>query len=101
MIDGDIFKALASQTGWMTSQDYSIGNDPATNNLTGFSAVPAGYWKEDNFNGAGHYAYFWVSTEYDNNTNHAWIHILDYSSHSPHKHHFYKEVGISVRCVKN
>jgi len=100
-IDGDITKALASPTGWVTSQEYSVGNDPSTNNLTGFSAVPAGFWKDDGFNGAGHYAYFWVSTEYDNNTNQAWIHILNYSTLGMHKNRYYKEVGISVRCVKN
>lgn len=40
---GSIAKALASTEGWMASTGYGApGNDPSTNNSTGFSALPAG-----------------------------------------------------------
>lgn len=59
-----IVKALASPMGW-NSYWYScgVGNDPSTNNSTGFSAVPSGY------RSSGEYYYdvsvcthFWTST---------------------------------------
>ncbi len=41
--DGKIAKALASRVGWATSTvDCAVGNDPTSNNATGFSVLPAG-----------------------------------------------------------
>lgn len=50
---GHIARALASESGWRTSDDYGgyfsdddwliIGNNPSANNSTGFSVVAAGY----------------------------------------------------------
>ena len=64
-----IAKALASQTGWNSSgSTYAVGNDPSTNNATGFSAVPAGYYTGSGSSGyyAGGYTfgtntYYWSS----------------------------------------
>ncbi len=54
-----IAKALASTTKWKCSGDNcGVGNNPSTNNATGFSALPAGGY-HGNF---GYGASFWSST---------------------------------------
>ena len=64
--DTYITKALASQTGWNSSpyENCDAGYNPSTNNATGFSAVPAGGWGSDGFDGIGISANFWSSTEH-------------------------------------
>lgn len=99
----NIAKALASPTGWDNSNTpYSPGNDPSSNNATGFSAVPAGhhiaipaYF--------GYESYFWTSTHYS-----------IYCPNIAHYHHLTASnpqidvknstniyAGFSVRCVRN
>ncbi len=104
-----IAKALASQTGWNSSgSTYAVGNDPSTNNATGFSAVPAGYYTGSGSSGyyAGGYTFgtnthYWSSTQ-SSNTPYALVHYLSYSTgyvgcNSPS----IKLQGFSVRCVKD
>ena len=61
-----IGKSLASTTGWNSSTaTCAVGNDITSNNATGFSALPSGYFRRDY---GGYYAYgantrFWSSTE--------------------------------------
>ena len=61
-------KALASTTGWnYFSGLCSVGNSPSTNNATGFSAVPGGWWKGayvDHFDDQGWDAFFCSTTKY-------------------------------------
>ena len=55
-----IAKALAATTGWYSSTvACAVGNDPASNNATGFSAVSAGYIDTEV---SGVNADFWSST---------------------------------------
>ena len=65
-----IAKALASITGW-NSSTYTccVGNDPSSNNATGFSALPAGNYYGDSYYGFGSYAFFWSATGYDGDVN--------------------------------
>ena len=104
-----IAKALASQTGWNSSgSTYAVGNDPSTNNATGFSAVPAGYYTGSGSSGyyAGGYTFgtnthYWSSTQ-SSNTPYALVHYLSYSTgyvgcNSPS----IKLQGFSVRCVRD
>ena len=57
-----IAKSLAATTDWVeNSNECSIGNDLASNNATGFSALPAGksYSESDGYGAA---AFFWTSS---------------------------------------
>ena len=71
-----IAKALASTTGWNTSSALcAIGNNSNTNNATGFSAFPTGYY----FNGShffGSTAYFWSAEQNNDNNSSAWQYVI-------------------------
>ena len=56
----NIGKSLASTKGWCYSDsECAVGNDPTTNNATGFSALPAG-WTGGSFYEK---AVFWTTTQ--------------------------------------
>ena len=103
-----IAKALASQTGWnSTGTTYAVGNDPSTNNATGFSAVPAGYYTGSGTSGyyAGGYTFgtnthYWSSTQ-SSNTPYALVHYLSYSTGYVANNPSIKLQGFSVRCVRD
>ena len=94
-----IAKALASTEGWNSySSNCVVGNDPSTNNATGFSAVPAGTCDFSSFRIAGYVAYFWSSTQYYSYN--AYDRNLDYSSVFVFRDYYYeKGRGRSVRCL--
>ena len=101
--DGDsthIAKALASPTYWdSSSNSCTPGNDPSTNNLTGFSVVPMGLTNEpDFFYHVGSRAYFWSSTEYSL-ANHAWHYSMGYNTEGMGRGFVGESSGFSVRCV--
>jgi len=83
---------LKSVTGW-----YDDGNGEDT---FGFSALPAGY---RDINGdcyyEGNYAYFWSSTEYL--SYYAYYMRLYYGIGYASLYNYYKNYGLSVRCVKD
>ena len=94
-----IAKALASKTGWSSSTiTCAIGNNPNTNNATGFSALPAGNYGHihDLF---GMYAEFWSSTE--SNANYAKTYLLYYDNASANLSSDGKQYGMSVRCLRD
>lgn len=98
-------KALASQTDWYTYSYYNciIGNDLSTNNVTGFTAMPAGYryvWGEDYYN-LYRATYYWSSTQYENDSGCANNIRLYYSERGIGIDYSNKYEGLSVRCVKN
>lgn len=83
---------LKSVTGW-----YDDGNGEDT---FGFLALPAGY---RDINGdcyyEGNYAYFWSSTEYL--SYYAYYMRLYYGIGYASLYNYYKNYGLSVRCVKD
>lgn len=96
---GCIVKALAARTSW-DCEGYigDLCNDPATNNSSGFTALPGGGRYDGGFGGAGHLTIWWSSTT--NVTNLAWAREL--SSYGD----FYRDDdtrygGFSVRCVRD
>ena len=106
-------KSVASTTGWNASDTLcDIGYLPENNNLTGFSAYPAGsMWYDNyannleplNFGISGH---FWSCTEYfnenDSNYRSAYSRSLFYDA--PYFYSssgYYKENGLSVRCLRD
>lgn len=94
-----IAKALAATWGWNSSNMTDVpGNNPSTNNSTGFSAPPAGYWDDGTHNFGGK-AYFWSATEgYNQDAYGLEIHN-DYEI--VQRYNDYKYVGLSVRCIRN
>ena len=101
-----IGKALADTSCWddfpgnVPPHLHSPGHNRASNNATGFSALPAG----DVFGGEENYfhqsAYFWTSTEYN-----TYLAPYRYVDHDMPVfgifYGYYKHIGRSVRCVKN
>ena len=93
-------KALAATWGWNGSSETDApGNDPTTNNATGFSALPAGFYAGCNYNGFGYDAYFWSATEY--NDDNAYYRYLGYGSADVGGNNDDKNAGFSVRCVRD
>jgi len=94
-----IAKALASETGWISSTDNcDVGNNPSTNNATGFSARPAGDYN-GNYGDFGHYANFWSATQY--NSSYAYGRDLGCNNAYVYRYISFKYYGYSVRCVRN
>jgi uncharacterized protein (TIGR02145 family)/uncharacterized repeat protein (TIGR02543 family) len=55
-------KAIASKTGWETSEESgAVGNNQAANNSTGFNALPAGKRVDGGIDLEGYEAMFWCS----------------------------------------
>ncbi|MGV8096106.1 MAG: fibrobacter succinogenes major paralogous domain-containing protein [Mangrovibacterium sp.] len=95
----DIAKAMAATSGWKAHDILSnVGYDQASNNSSGFTALPGGYRNFlGAFNYAGSYAYWWSSTEHsDLKAFYRFIHnYYSYLGRSD----FRKQNGFSVRCV--
>ena len=95
----NIAKALASTTGWNSSTATCVaGNTPTDNNVTGFSAVPAGYYS-GSFSSFGSYAYLWSSTQYSSSN--AYVRYLTYNNVGVGSSNYAKSRGYSVRCLRD
>ena len=72
-------------------------------NTSGFSGLPGGYrFKNGPFYYIGDFGYWWSSTEF--NTTNAWGRSLSYGSGDVYRGYYKyygKEVGFSVRCIKD
>ena len=92
---------MASTTGWDTSTNQgSPGNDQSLNNSSGFNAFPDGYRSNiGSFNNAGDNAFFWSSTEYSANL--TWNRNLNYNVSNLGRYFTGKQIGLSVRFVRD
>ncbi|MBR3579039.1 MAG: fibrobacter succinogenes major paralogous domain-containing protein [Bacteroidales bacterium] len=106
---GRIAKSLAADHSWQYSGKTCVpGNDLSANNITGFSAVPAGTFCcidypefGGSFWGVEKMAYYWSSYDGGYQTNAYGIGI-SYNSHEvPPTAPVDKSQGFSVRCLKN
>jgi uncharacterized protein (TIGR02145 family) len=101
--DGDdIAKSMASTSGWNTDPTAgNVGNDQASNNSSGFTALPGGYrFAAGTFTNVGFYGIWWSATEY--NAASAWSRtITSYSSYVTRSNYSEKPYGFSVRCIKD
>jgi uncharacterized protein (TIGR02145 family) len=101
--DGYVAKALASTNGWgICSDPYSVGNNPSSNNATGFAAVSAGTTIGDSFSGYNNSAYFWSFTE--RGYHDAWGRHLSSCNATIGRYAgllFNKDCGCSVRCLRD
>jgi len=88
-------KALKSANGWL----YGHGNGT---DAFGFSALPAGSSPDGGiFCGAGFRADFWSASQYEDDSNYAYLVNLDYNSEDADLDCIYKDSGSSIRCIKN
>ena len=100
---GYISKALAAQTGWNASQENcSPGYQPETNNATGFSVIPAGYY-EPYYVFEGIYASFWgTNGDIFQNDNVGYNFAIASSQSSPYYNRYtYSTDFLSVRCLRD
>lgn len=81
------------------TQYWLSPNTDATNE-SGFSGLPGGgRFTNGTFFTIGTNGYWWSSTEYDPTS--AWSHILLYNSGNRFRTNYYKENGVSVRCLRD
>ena len=106
--EDNIAKALASEVGWNNNtENCAVGDNPSTNNATGFSARPAGgydgYDDYEDYGGYyyfGYYASFWSATQYVGK--YAYTRNFYYDNASVYRVNYdYKNNGYSVRCVRD
>ncbi len=97
-------KALAATWGWNSSSETDApGNNPSTNNATGFSALPSGSYSHTPyssfFTDFGGYTNFWGSTDVSEGTAYSVyinFHSADVGISNPDKSFAY-----SVRCLRD
>ena len=101
--NGYIAKALASPTGWsVNSSSCGVGNS-STNNLTGFTAVPAGFYN-GSFNHFGIGLNLCSATQHENTSTTAWRRYMFTQNNSAKVTRAYdlgKNQGLSVRCLRD
>jgi uncharacterized protein (TIGR02145 family) len=78
---------------------WTSPNTGATNE-TGFTALPGGY---RNYGGTffniGNYGFWWSATDF--NSNYAWYRNMGYDISDVSRSNYFKELGFSVRCVRD
>ena len=106
--DNNNAKALASDKYWYTSVSNSlcdVGDEVNSNNITGFSAIPVGYFNGGStakkFDNSGYTAYFVSSTSVNDNTKR--VRSISYGSTNVSNGHtrYNDYYGYSVRCLKD
>jgi uncharacterized protein (TIGR02145 family) len=96
----DIAKSLSSTSGWQAGTNAgAIGNDPSRNDLSGFSARPAGILDERGFTGAGFYTIYFSTSESSPGWHKA--KYLDYNYNGVYLPNVPLINAFSVRCLKN
>jgi uncharacterized protein (TIGR02145 family) len=78
---------------------WASPNTGATNE-TGFTALPGGYRTNNGtFGVIGYLGHWWSATEY--NDTYAWYRLMYYNNSNVYRSYYYKEVGFSVRCLRD
>jgi len=98
--DGATAKAICSKTGWNSnSTTCYVGNNPSTNNATGFTAMPTGYRGNSSYSNTGGTSYFWTTTEY--NDTQSYFKYYTYSNSNMQSSYSTIQCSRSVRCLKD
>jgi uncharacterized protein (TIGR02145 family) len=97
----DIAKALSATWGWNASSTLGTpGNDPGSNNSSGFTAVPGGYRNiNGTFSNFGFYGHWWSSTE--TSDGYACYRILGFSGYNIGSNYKYMNYGSSILCLED
>ena len=92
---------LAGGDGWTSSTTSGASGDysNADRNVSGFSAVPAGYCYGTSFYHASSYANFWSSSE--NGANRTWYRHQGYNNVGVNRSDNRRYYGFSVRCLRD
>jgi uncharacterized protein (TIGR02145 family) len=100
-IGSEIAKSMASSSGWTAWGTLgTVGNDQASNNSSGFTALPGGYRDDMGpYDNIGKDGILWSSTEHS--TVEAINCGMNYSIGVVGKNNEYKENGFSVRCLRD
>jgi uncharacterized protein (TIGR02145 family) len=88
--------------GKLKEAGYDHWQSPNTGatNETGFTALPGGYRNEFGyFDNIGYFGLWWSATE--NGARYAWYRRMNYSGSNVNRDDRSKDVGISVRCVRD
>jgi uncharacterized protein (TIGR02145 family) len=106
--DGTVYtgKSLVSHNLWKYSDTLChIGNDPSSNNATGFNGLPSGFvfYTDPYSYGLGETTHYWSSTEGIRGTTHIYYGNLWLRYNSPSNTLGYTSgiEGLSVRCIRN
>ncbi len=84
---------MKATTGWNSP------NTGATNE-SGFTGIPGGFRYIDGaYLDVGSFGYWWSSAEDDSNS--AWLRLLNYASSNVLRYNGSKQIGFSVRCVRD
>ena len=99
--ENKIGKAMVSTTGWFSSaQVGAVGNVQSSNNSSGFNAFPEGFrYNSGSFSDEGYSALFWSFTE--TSTNYAWYRLLSLNDSYLYRNANAKQLGFSVRFVRD
>ena len=95
-------KSLASTYKWNNSDEQGfVGNDQASNNTTGFTALPSGFrdGNRGDFLLSGSKGYWRSDSEI--NSIYSWIRCLEFLSSSVGRCDLIKSSGFSVRCMRD
>ena len=97
-----IAKALATTVNWNVSpENCTVGNNPRTNNATGFSVYPDGCLSQNATWAYAKSAYFWSATQDFVDSDRAFYFSMNYNWSSPYMQYETKSMFCSVRCLRN
>jgi uncharacterized protein (TIGR02145 family) len=91
-----IAKSMASSSGWVSNPTAgNIGNDQASNNRSGFTALPGSYREDGIFFGSfGQIGYWWSSTG-------RYFRVMQCNYSNVQRSTAIATIGYSVRCLKD
>lgn len=96
------FETLSTAVGGDGNTLKAIGQDGASTNTSGFSALFGGFRSNDgSWREGSNSFYSWISKEYVDNVNLADYRRLDTGSSTFELVHNFKTFGLSVRCIKD
>ena len=96
-------KALASKSGWMEAFwfDCNIGCDLTSNDSTGFSAIAAGAFSDNEFGGFGHAGVWWSPDDYTGGYLPSSRYLTKETSYLGVNSTEAENKGYSIRCIKD
>ena len=97
----DIAKSMAATSGWTTDPTAgNVGNDQASNNSSGFTALPGGYRELlGTYHNVGSIGCWWSTTE--STTSVAWRKQVSSADPYVYRDQSFKQLGSSIRCLRD